>query len=56
MDATDCEILNADIPILDAVNCCDHEVITCIQDESGELRVARIFSIEGNIEGYAVSF
>jgi hypothetical protein len=52
MDATDCEILNADIPMLDAVNCCDHETITCKQGESGELRVTHIIDTADQIEGY----
>jgi hypothetical protein len=51
MDSTDCEILHADIPVLDAVSCCDHVTITCIQDENSELRVTRIIDEEGILQG-----
>jgi hypothetical protein len=41
MSSTDCEILRASIPILDAINCCENPAINCIEVE-GEMRVAQI--------------
>jgi hypothetical protein len=64
MPATDCEILNADIPVLDALHCCDHAALTCIQSENGELRVTRIVvtaetvdidGLYGQFKGYKFS-
>jgi hypothetical protein len=47
MPSTDCEILNESIPVLDAVNCCDHETILC----DGELRVTNIVDTSGIFKG-----
>jgi hypothetical protein len=47
MPSTDCEILNESIPVLDAVNCCDHEAIIC----DGEKRVTTIVDKTGIFKG-----
>jgi hypothetical protein len=47
----DCEILHEAMRMLDALNCCEHPAVNCIQ-VGGELRVAQIIDESQQLEGF----